>query len=414
MMQLPQAGTSWETLKAALIDAKRGDLDWRRGRLPLYVYWRDEALHRVAEEAYQLYFIENGLGRKAFPSVKKLERDVIEMALGLFGAGEGAGGSFTAGGTESIFQAVKTARDRARAGRPALRAPKIVIPYSAHPAFNKAAHYLALDVVRTPLDRAFRADVAALEAAIDDDTVMIAGSAPAFPHGAFDPIAQLGEIAGKRGVWLHVDACVGGFLAPFARELGHPIPPFDFRVPGVTSLSADLHKYGFAAKGASLILFRDADLQRFQRFEFGDWPRGRYSTDTFLGTRPGAPVAAAWAVLNFLGRQGYVDIARTIMDAKARLARGIEAIEGLRVVPPSELSFLLYGSSDPAVDIAAVAEGMTARGWFVGVSVEPPAIHLMLNPVHAPIIDEYLADLAGSVTEARRTRRTGTVDQRTY
>lgn len=414
MMQLPRAGTSWDALKSELIDAKKGDLDWRAGRLPLYVYWRDEALHRVAEEAYQLYFIENGLGRKAFPSVGRLERDVIEMALGLFGAGEDAGGSFTAGGTESIFQAVKTARDRARAERPRMRAPKIVVPYSAHPAFNKAAHYLNLEVVRTPLGREFRADVDALEAAIDDDTVLVAGSAPGFPHGAFDPIARLGEIAAERDVWLHVDACVGGFLSPFLRELGEPIPAFDFRVPGVTSLSADLHKYGFAAKGASLILFRDKALQRFQRFEFDNWPRGHYATETFLGTRPGGPVAAAWAVLKFLGKQGYLDIAGIIMDAKQRLIRGIEAIEGLRVIPPSELSFVLYGSADPAVDIAAVAEGMTTRGWFVGVSVEPPAIHLMLNPVHAPIIDGYLADLAASVAEARRTRRVATVDSRTY
>jgi len=414
MMQLPETGTPWEVLKAELAAAKGNDFDWRRGRLPLYVYWRDDELHKVVEEAYRLYFVENGLGRKAFPSVVKLERDVVEMALSLLHADDTAGGSFTAGGTESIFQAIKTARDQARAQRPHVRAPNIVIPYSAHPAFNKAAHYLGLEVVRTPLADEYRVDVDAMEEAINDNTILIAGSAPSFPHGVFDPIEQLGQIAADRDLWLHVDACVGGFLAPFVRKIGYPIPSFDFSVAGVTSISADLHKYGFAAKGASLILFRDASLQRFQRFEFSDWPRGSYATDTFLGTRPGAPVAAAWAVMNHLGEDGYLDIARTIMGTRDRLVRGIEAIAGLRVIRPYELSFLLYGSSGPDLDIAAVAEGMTARGWFVGRSIEPPAIHLMLNPVHAPIVDEYLADLAESAVEARQSQRVGKVDEHTY
>jgi sphinganine-1-phosphate aldolase len=414
MRRLPGNGIGWDVLKAQLEASKANDFDWRKGVLPLYVYWRDEALEDVVRNTHSLFFTENALGRRAFPSVAKLEAEVIEMALGLFNADPAAGGSFTAGGTESIFQAVKTARDHARANRPRVETPNMVIPYSAHPAFNKAAHYLDIGVVRVKLRDDFRADVDAMGRAIDSNTILIAGSAPGFPHGVFDPIGELAELARARDLWLHVDACVGGFLAPFVRRLGYPIPPFDFSVPGVTSISADLHKYGFAAKGASLILFRDAELQRYQRFEFRDWPRGFYATDTFLGTRPGAPVAVAWAVMNYLGEDGYLDIARTTMAIKEELLRGIDAIPGLKVVEPHELSFLLYRSIDPALDIAAVADGMAERGWFVGRSMEPPAVHLMLNPVHGPVVGRYVADLAASAAEARRSERVGTVDERTY
>jgi sphinganine-1-phosphate aldolase len=254
--KLPLLGTPWQELSDQLQSAKTKDLDWRAGRLPPYVYWRDDELHHVSTGAYAAYFVENGLGRRAFPSVAKLENDVIGMGLDLLQAPDEAAGSFTSGGTESIFQAVKTCRDRARAERrlPAGTREQLVVPRSAHPAFNKAAHYLDLDVVRVPLGADFRADAAAMERAIDARTIMIVGSAPSYPHGAFDPIEALASIAEKHGLWLHVDACVGGMLAPFMRALGEPIPAFDFAVPGVTSISVDLHKYGFAAKGAALLL----------------------------------------------------------------------------------------------------------------------------------------------------------------
>ncbi|NIA70439.1 aspartate aminotransferase family protein [Pelagibius litoralis] len=410
----PKNGSTWVDLKQQLEATKADDYAWKRGRLPLYVYWRDEELYQVARDAYSLFFIENGLGKLAFPSVQKLEREVIGMVLHLLQADEAAGGSFTAGGTESIFQAVKTARDHARAERPGIGRPRIVVPQSAHPAFNKASHYLNMDVVRIPLGADFRADVAAMERAVDDDTIMIVGSAPAYPHGVFDPIEDLARLAMAKGVWLHVDACVGGLLAPFVRRLGYDIPPFDFAVNGVTSISADLHKYGFAAKGASLILFHDAGLQKYQRFKFSDWPRGTYATDTFLGTRPAGPVASAWAVINYLGEEGYLNIARTIMATRAKFAEGIAAILGLEVIEPSDLSFLLYRSVDPELDINAIAEKMAERGWFVGRCTEPSAIHLMFNPVHATIVDEYLEDLASVVSHVRRSGRVGVLDENTY
>jgi glutamate/tyrosine decarboxylase-like PLP-dependent enzyme len=413
---LPQKGTPWPTLRRQLVEAKGGDYSWEEGRLPLYVYWLDEGLGQVSQEAASMFFMENALGRKAFPSVQQLQDEVIGMALSLFNAPAGAGGSFTSGGTESIFQAVKSARGlkRSKSGDKLLRC-RIVVPVTAHPAFDKAAQNLDMDVHRVPIGSDFRVDVAAMGAAIDERTALIVGSAPAYPHGVFDDIAALGELALARGLPLHVDACVGGFLAPFMKLNGEAIPAFDFSLPGVTSLSADIHKYGFAAKGASLILYRDAGFKAFQQFEFDNWPRGHYATETFLGTRPAGPVASAWAVMNYLGEAGYRRIAAVVSATRDRMIAGVDAIEGLRVVRPlSELSFVLYGSNDPAVDINAVADAMTARGWFMGRSVEPPAIHFMVNPVHAEAMDAYLKDQRESVQQVRSARAVGTMDTQTY
>ena len=306
----------------------------------------------------------------------------------------------TSGGTESIFMAVKTARDWARATRPGLGVPEIVAPYSAHPSFSKAAHFLGMKMTRVSLRADFRADVEAMAAAIGPDTMMLVGSAPQFAHGVFDPVAELGALARERDLWLHVDACVGGFVAPFVRKLGYPIPDFDFSVPGVTSMSADLHKYGFTPKGASTLLFHDGAVRRHQVFEFDEWPGGHYASPGFTGSRPGGPVAAAWAVLRYLGEEGYVRIAREIMGAVERLKDGILAIDGVEIVGEPELTVMVYGARD--LDIYAVAEALGQHGWFTGRAAEPPGIHLgMLTMTHVPVVERYLADLAESVAEVR-------------
>lgn len=413
-MTLPDEGRPWEEIERSLIEAKRHDYSWRDGRLPLYVYYHDAALAKVSQRAFNLYFSENALGRRAFPSLVRLEREIVSMALALFNAGAAAGGTFTSGGTESQFLAVMAARNQALAARPGLRRPNIVVARSCHPSIDKAAHALGVEVRRVAIGADFRADPAAMAAAIDASTIMLVASAPGYTHGVFDPIADLGALAQARGLWLHVDACLGGFLAPFARREGYPIPDFDFSVAGVASLAADIHKYGFSAKGASVLLLREAALARFHRFEHRDWPRGLYASDTFLGSRHGGPVASAWAVMHYLGEAGYRRIAREIMTAKERLAAGIEALPGLEVIRPSELCMLLYRSGDPALDTNALAEAMSRRGWFVGRSVEPEAIHFALNPVHHPAIDGYLRDLAAACREVRASGRIGTLDESTY
>ncbi|MGY3473577.1 pyridoxal phosphate-dependent decarboxylase family protein [Bradyrhizobium ottawaense] len=403
MATLPKVGTNWSELRDRLRQMKQDDYAWRAGRLPLYVYHHTEELLRISQEAHTEFFTENALGRTAFPSVANLESEVIEIGIGILGGGPGAGGTFTSGGTESIFLAVKAARDWARKEK-GIERPKIVMPISVHPAANKAAEYLGMEVARTPLRSDFRADIELLQAAIDERTCMIYASAPGYPHGVFDPIEEIGAVARERSLWFHVDACLGGFLAPFAREIGYPVPAFDLSVPSVSSLSADIHKYGFAAKGASLLLFADREHQKYLRFEFSNWPRGIYVTNTFQGTRAAGPIASAWAVMNTLGVAGYREIARVIMDGKARLAAGIEQIRGLRVIQPSDLCILLYDSVDPAVDIFAVADRMAKKSWYIGKSITPKAIHVGLNPVVAHAIDDYLTDLSTCVGRVRNRK----------
>lgn len=413
MTTLPPAGTNWSELKGRLRDMKQGD--YARSRLigPAYVYNYTEELSRISQEAYMEFFTENAVGLYAFPSVAKLEAEVVEMGIGLLGGGPRSGGTFTSGGTESIFLAIKAARDWARKEKGVDR-PKIVMAVSGHASVDKSADYLGMDVVRTPLRSDFRADIGLLEAAIDKRTCMLYASAPSYPHGVIDPIEEIGALAKKHGLWLHVDACVGGFLAPFAREIGYPIPSFDLSVPGVSSLSADLHKYGFAAKGASLCLLADGENKKYHRFEFSNWPRGSFLSHTFQGSRSAGPIASAWAVMNTLGHAGYREIARVIMDAKDRLVAGVEQINGLRVIRPTDLCILLYDSIDPKIDIYAVADRMAAKGWIVGKSIMPKAIHIALTPVVAPVLGDYLADLAECVEQVRRTNEIGKLDHHTY
>ncbi|MEP7085010.1 MAG: aspartate aminotransferase family protein, partial [Betaproteobacteria bacterium] len=388
----PEQGLPPAAVFAAMEDARHSDVDWRRGRLGLYVHYAGEDVLEVAKEAYRRFFSENALGPKAFPSLKRFEDDILAWTADLLQAGPQATGVVTSGGTESIFLALKTARDWARAARPDITTPEIVAPVSAHPAFDKAAHYLCMKVRRLPLRADYRADVPAMAAAISPDTIILIGSAPAFPHGVIDPIPALAELARQRGLWLHVDACVGGFLAPFARRLGYPIPPFDFAVEGVRSMSADLHKYGFTAKGASVLLLADQSLRRHLVFEFDNWPRGKYVSPTFAGTRPGGAIAAAWAVMRYLGIDGYLRLATAIMGVRDRLLEGIPAIEGLYIVGAPDLSVIGYAGH--GVDMFAVAEQLTGKGWFVSTMSNPPGIHLgMPTMAHVPHVEEYLGDL---------------------
>lgn len=397
---LPREGRSWPELAQALRDLKRDDLDWRRGRHAAFVWHADDAVEQVAREAYALFMTENGLGLRVFPSLRRMETDVVAMVRHLLGGDAASSGDLTSGGTESIFLATHAARQWARLRRPEVTEPEIVAPWSAHPAVSKAAHYLGMKVLRVPVGDGFRADVAAMAAAITPRTVMLYGSAPTYSLGVIDPITELSDLARTHGLWLHVDACVGGILGPFVRALGHPVPEFGLALPGVTSVSADLHKSGYTAKGASVVLFRTAEHQAAGRYDFDDWPTGLYSVNTFTGTRPGGAIAAAWAVMNFLGEAGYRRIAATVMEAKAHLVEGLARIGGgLHVWGEPELWAVGFGSAGH--DIFTVADQMTARGWSVGRIREPRGIHLMLTPVHAPIIDEYLADLARSVSEAR-------------
>jgi sphinganine-1-phosphate aldolase len=394
---LPKTGTAWAELERQLEAAKEHDVDWRSGRAPAFIHFAGDDVLDVAKRAYLMYFSENGLGLRAFGSLAKFESEVVAMGLSLLNGGADARGAMTTGGTESIFLAVKAARDQAAArisGK-----PNIVLALSAHPAFDKAAHFLGLATIRTPLAADFKADPAAIAAAIDKNTVMVVASAPAYPHGVMDPIGAVAAIAAERKLWMHVDACVGGYIAPFARQLGAPIEAFDFAVAGVTSISADLHKYGYAAKGASTLFFADAASFAGMNYAFDNWPRGQYATNTLVGTRAGGAIAAAWAVMNYLGEEGYRRVTQRVLATRRAYQDGIEAL-GFQTFGRPELSILAFGAARR--DIAAIGRAMSRRGWLTGHVKNPPGLHLMLNLTHEPVVGQYLDDLAAAQQDAAR------------
>lgn len=413
-MKLPLERKPYADVMAELQEMKRGDFAWKGGRLPLYIYYSDEEILRLQCAAFSEFMVENVHGSKTvFPSVERMQSEVMSMCLDLFGAPQGATGSFTSGGSESILLAVKTARDWAREARPNVKRPVLLLPVSAHPAFDKAAHLFGLESRRVELAGDNRADVERMATRMSDDVIMTVGSAPAYPHGVFDPIERLAEFAGRHGIWFHVDACFGGFLAPFARELGYPIPPFEMSVPGVWSLSADLHKYGFAAKGASFLGLARQELFRFQEFQSDCWPRGSYASPGLPGSRPAGAIAAAWAVMNYLGREGYKDLARRTMTTRDRLVKGVNEIAQLRCLQPCELSIVVMTSSGE-IDIRAVAEGLMEQGWFASRTSTPPGLHFTVNPVHEPVIDDYLAALKQAVHSAGGRKVSDVQPNKTY
>src|SRR3990172_4817239 len=304
-------------------------------------------------------------------------------------------GTVSSGGTESILLAMKTYRDYAR-DKKGITEPQMIVPSTAHAAFDKAAEYFGLEIVHVPVDDEFRADVDATERAITDNTIVIVGSAPPFPHGIIDPIEELSELARSRGIGFHTDACLGGFLLPWAERLGYEVPPFDFRLPGVTSISADTHKYGYAAKGTSAILYRGAELRRYQYFTAADWPGGLYFSPTFAGSRPGALAAVCWAAMLSIGEQGYLQAAKKILETAVVIRKGVEAIPELRVLGDS-LWIIAFASE--AVDIYKIVDCMSQRRWNLNALHKPPAAHLCVTLRHTQtgVAERFVDDLRSAV-----------------
>jgi len=385
-MQLPTSGWSHGDLMRGLRGLRWADAHWR-GRMWSLVYSAGPDHDAVLAEAYREYSHENGLSPTAFPSLAHMESDVVAMMLDHLGADpETAAGTMASGGTESIILAVKAYRDAA-----ALDSPSLVMPSTAHPAFVKAAELLRVRAVVVPVSGALVADVDAMAQAIDASTVMIAGSAPAYPYGLVDPIAQLADLAQQHGIGLHVDACLGGILLPFLRGLGHEVPAFDFSVAGVTSMSVDLHKYGFGPKGSSTLLWRTKEMRRHQFSVHLDWPGGILASPTLLGTRSGGVIAATWAGLHHLGADGYGRIFAEIMRTTRRLQEGLAAIGDLHVVGDPPMSVFAVASASR--DVFAMADMLEGRGWRIDRQSEPDCLHHIVNLVHTDVIDEYLADV---------------------
>lgn len=398
MASLPVQGRSIEAVLTDIQGFKAHDADSAGNRLWSLVYYHSPEVQELAQRAYALYISENALNPLAFPSLRRMESEVVGMVKEVLHC-PGAG-TMTSGGTESIFLALKTARDFARAMRPHLAQPEVVAPISAHPAFDKAAHYLGLKLIHTPLTSEGSVDLSAMEAAISERTILLVGSAPSYPHGVMDPIPAIAALAQKYGILCHVDACIGGWILPFLERSGVSIPPFDFRVEGVTSLSVDLHKYGYTPKGASVILYRSRELRRYQFFVYGGWPGGIYASASFSGTRSGGAIAAAWAILQHLGEVGFVEAAQKTWAATQRLQTEIQQIPELYIVGKPAATVFAIGAHPP-LDIYAVGDALARRGWFLDRQQKPPSLHLTVTVGHASIVEDFLRDLREAVAEER-------------
>ena len=404
MQTIPDKGIPHEEVLDSLKGFAREDVNYRDTKIFSLVYYLGEEHTDFLKQAYGMYFSENGLNPMAFRSLKRFEHEVVRMTAALLHGDDQVAGVMTSGGTESCLLPVLAYREMARARRRIIpsRVPEMIAPQTVHVAWEKAAKYFGVKMVHVPVDAECRVDVDGVRKKINRHTVMIVASAPSYPHGVIDPIAELGEIALKKGIPLHVDSCLGGFLLPFVEQVGYEVPPFDFRVPGVTSISADVHKYGFSAKGASTVLYRKIDYMKHQFFVYADWPGGVFASPALLGTRPGGAIAAAWAAMTAIGMDGYRNIARTIMDTTHTLQAGIEAVPGLKVLGQPAMSVFAYTSTDKDLNIFALGDRLEEKGWLVDRLQRPDALHCMITPRHAAIAHQYLADLREGAQTVRR------------
>ena len=405
-MPLPEKGLSKEEILEQLEVKRRNDARWREGRTFGMVYDGGHEVHEVAEAVAVEFLHENALNTKAFPSLGEIQSEVCAIAADLFhGTDVGAAGFMTSGGTESILCAVKAARERGRAER-GVTEPEMVLAESAHAAFHKGAHYFGLKVHKTPVGEDWRAQPDEFAEHVNDNTVLVVGSAPQYPQGVIDPIPELAALAQSVGASFHTDACMGGFVLPFMERLGHDIAPWDFRVDGVTTISADIHKLGYAPKGASVLLHRSKDLRRYQTFVFSDWLGGFYASPGIQGTRPAMPMATAWAVLHHLGMDGYLRLTEATIRTRERMVEGIRAIPGLQVLGEPEAQLVAMAAVDPAaLDVFALGDALLARGgWFHDRQGPPDTLHSTVSAGNEPVIEEYLADLRACVDEVRATR----------
>ena len=380
----------------ALLAKRVNDARWQDGKTFGMVYDGGSSVHEVAEAAAVEFLHDNALNTKAFPSLAEIQAEVVGMCADMFNATPGVAGFMTSGGTESILMAVKAARERGKAER-GITEPEMVVAESAHAAFHKGGYYFGVKVNKTKVGDDWRADVDATAAAINDNTVLVVGSAPQYPQGVIDPIPELAALAQSIGASFHTDACMGGFVLPFMEQLGYDVSPWDFRVEGVTTISADIHKLGYAPKGASVILHRDKQLRAYQTFLFDDWLGGFYGSPNMQGTRAGMPMATAWAVMQHLGLDGYQRLTKETIETRERMVAGIRAIPGVRVLGEPEAQLVAMASD--GVDVFAVGDVLLAQGWHLDRQGPPDTLHATVCAANAPVIDEYLADLAAAVEE---------------
>lgn len=395
-MHIPQQGLSKQEILDTLQAFKSRDMDWKTGKVWCYVYDPGADPAEITREAYLSFLTENGLDPSVFPSLLKLETDVVRAVISLLRGDPDAVGHLTTGGTESIMLAVKTARDKARAEHPEITQPEMVLPKTAHAAFHKAAHYLCVKPMLVDIDpQTFKVRAEDMRAAITPNTILLVASAPSYSQGVIDPIAEIGKIAQEKNLLFHVDACVGGLHLSFLRKLGYELPDFDFAVPGVTSISTDLHKYGYAAKGCSAIMYRNRDIRKYQIFACTDTTGYTLINPTMLSSKTGGPMAGAWAILNFLGEEGYKKIVSDVQEAARKLMDGVNAMEDLQVL--GEPAMCMFSFKSDTLNVYQLADEMSKRGWYIqgqfSTPLTPRNLHISVNHGTLHNVEALLKDL---------------------
>ena len=406
---MPPKGWSADVVFEGLETMRSRDVRWREGRAFSLAYHAGAEALAIAEEAYRRFSGENALSTDAFPSLKQIQAEVVAMAGVWLGATPSSAGFMTSGGTESILMAVKAARDRLLAERQ-IRQPNMVMPTSAHAAFAKAGAYFGVEVRRVAVGSDWCADVAAMQSQVDKNTVLIVGSAPQYPQGVVDDIVGIAKIATDAQINCHVDACMGGVTLAYLQRLGENIAPWNLQVPGVSSISVDLHKFGYTSKGASVIMYASKHLRSFQGFVTDDWLGGVYGSSGVLGTKSGGSMASAWAVMHFLGDDGYLRLTRQAREATLQLATVIRNTPELVLRAEPESTLLCFGAQDPsALNVFAVADELSKRGWYVDRQTPPDSLHCTVNAIHHDKIDWFASDLHESVAIALEQKTSGSV-----
>jgi len=393
IQELPEKGISEEEVLKSLQTYKSlADVDWSKGACSGTVYNGEKRLTNLMAKVYGEFAWTNPLHADVFPDVRKMEAEVVRMTCNMFNGDSETCGCMTSGGTESIMLACKAFRDMAY--ERGVTFPEMLVPHTVHAAFDKAAYFFNMKITHIPVDEKTRMlDVKAMRRAINSSTCMLVGSAPSFPHGVIDPIEEISKLGLAYNLPVHVDSCLGGFLVPFMEEAGFSLPLFDFRLPGVTSISADTHKYGFAPKGSSVLCYKNTDYRRYQYFLQPDWPGGIYASPTFAGSRPGAIIAACWSTMMLYGRLGYVDSTQKIISTARMITEELRKMDGIFIYGEPLVSVIGIGST--VFDIYRLSDALTKRGWNLNALQFPSSIHLCVTLVHtqAGVAERFVQDI---------------------
>jgi glutamate/tyrosine decarboxylase-like PLP-dependent enzyme len=401
-------GQSSQSLLDQMESLRTNDVRWRDGRCFTLAYSAGPDVLALAEESYRRFSGENALNTSAFPSLRVMQQEVVDIVSSWTHGDDATAGFMTSGGTESLVLTVRAARKRAEREGRNLKRMNMVLPSSAHAAFEKGADYFDVESRRIPVGADWKANVEAMRAASDDETILIVGSAPQYPQGVIDPIAAIAEIAAERNINCHVDACMGGVTLTYLERLGEPIAPWDFRCDGVTSISVDLHKYGYTSKGSGILLHRNKTLRSDQTFITDNWLGGMYGSSGILGTKSGGPIASSWAVLHYLGDDGYERVTQSARESAMRIYKHLNAHPEIVVRGLPESTLLSFGTKDPnRHDVFAIADRLIAAGWYLDKQTPPASIHLTVNAVHAPLVDEFLSDLDAAIQQVGSEKGSG-------